>query len=358
MPRLRFYDTRISELPETNGLCQSDIAGVARLVNRCQRRLLYAREAGDEGWYGTFAEILFSGISRIAPFVTCSRNIARIEALTVCHHIVPVQNPFFEYLAFGSGRMPRLFPCDNWGVAQGFTRNNAVTFANKVAAPEIIRIYTSDSADAATGARVLLQGFDQNNAVIFSQDGENQVQGEYVYLASPYAESVNAFSNQLQGIQKDVTSGILRFFSVDPVTGDETLIHTMDPSEEVAGYRRYYLNNLPRNCCSTGQSANDCAVNNATLQVKAICKLELIPVVTDTDYLLLQNLEALIEEAKSIHFSDLEETSAKAQAAIHHKNAIGLLISELRHYYGKDEPAVQFKPFGNATLDRLNVSML
>lgn len=356
--RLRLYDARISELPASNGLCATDVASVANLVNRCQRRLLYARESGDEGWYGTFAEILFSGISRTSPFVTCSRSIARIEALTVCHQVVPVQNPFYEYLTFGNGRMPRLWPCDNYGVMNAYGRNNAVTFASKPNTPQAIRIYSSDPNDAASGFRVLLQGFDQNNAVIYSQDGENQVQGEYLYLASPFVTSVNLFSNQLQGIQKDTTQGVLSFFTVDPATGDETLIHTMEPGEQVASYRRYYLNNLPANCCSTGVSANDCSVTNATLQIKAICKLELIPAVCDQDWLLLQNLEALIEEAKSIHFSDMEDATSKGQAVIHHTNAIRLLNGELRHYYGKDEPAIQFRPFGSARLERLNVGMM
>ena len=356
--RLRLYDARISELPEVDGLCASDLSAVAKLVNRAQRRLLYAREAGDEGWYGTFAEILFSGISRISPFITASRNIARIEHLTVCHKAVPVQNQFYEYLDFGNGRMPRLHPCDNWGVMQGYGRNNAVTFANKAETAQFIRIYSTSTADAAAGNRVLLQGFDQNGATIYSQDGEHQVQGEYLYLDTPFATSANQFTHQLQGIQKDITQGTLSFFAVDPATAEETLIHTMEPSEETAGYRRYYLNNLPRNCCSTGLSSNDCAVNNATLQIKAICKLELVPARVDQDWLLIQNLEALIEEAKSIHFSDMQDSASKNQANFHHLNAVRLLISELRHYYGKDEPAVQFRPFGSARLERLNVSMI
>lgn len=353
MPRLRLYDCRVSELPATNGLCASDIRSVANLVNRCQRRLLYAKEAGDEGWYGTFAEALFTGVSRTDPFITLSRNVARIEAVTICHHPVPVRNQFFEYLDFGNGRMPRLWPCDNFGVMDTFSRNNAVTFRDLPSTPSKIRIYTTDPADDGSAKRVLLQGFDQNGSRIFSQDGENQVEGEYLFVNTPFTDSVNSFSAPLQGIQKDVTLGTIQFFSVDPVTGDETLIHTMDPGEQVASYRRYYFHNLPFSCCHTAITPSV-----QTIDIKAILKLELVPVNVDQDYCLLQNLEALIEEAKAIHFSDMEDAGAKSQAAVHHLNAVRLLISELRHYYGKDEPAVNFRPFGSARLNRLNVKMM
>lgn len=358
MARLRLYDLRLSDFPATNGLCATDIRAIANLANRCQRRLLFAKEAGEESWYGTFAEIQFNNISRNNPYITLPRQIARIEFLTVCHSAVPVQNQFFEYLSFGNGRMPRLLPCDNWGVMQGYNRNNTITFSRLPNAPQQIRLYSTDPLDYGSGYRVLLQGKDQNGQTIYSLDGDTQVEGEYVYLKSPFVTSVNSFQNDLTGIQKEVTQGAILFNAVDPVTGDETLFHRMDPGEEVAGYRRYYLNNLPQNCCSTGASTSDCSVTNGILSIKAICKLELIPVYADQDYLLLHNLEAMIEEAKSVHFSDLEDAGSKGQASYHHLNAIRLLKSELVHYYGKDEPAIQFRPFGSARLERLDISMM
>lgn len=357
--RLRLYDLRTSDFPATNGLCASDIAGVAKLANRCERRLIFAKEAGEEGWHGSFAEVQLNNISRSNPFITLSRHIARIEALTVCDRAVPVQNQFYEYLTYGNGRMPRSCHMDNFRVMQGFARNNVATFSDLPQPPQLIRIYCNNPADEQAGLRVLLQGKDATNQTIYSQDGENIVKGEYVILDSPFATSVNAFQTPLSGIQKDITSGTLQFMAVN-ADGTETPIHTMEPSEEVAGYRRYYLHNLPCNCCNNATIPTAPCGPQAiqTLQARAICKLEIVPVQTDSDYFLLHNLEAMIEEARSVHFSDMEDATSKGEAAIHHLNAVRLLASELRHYYGKDQPAVNFAPFGSARLERLNVSMM
>lgn len=351
--RIRFIDFRFSRGPKVLGLCNDDRPNLAEYVNTAQRRLLFAKEAGEEGWYGTFAEVLFNGVSRTTPYITCDRHIARIEALTVCNAPVPVQNPFYEYLDFGNGRMPRLCPCDNFGVMQGFTRNNVVTFRSLPHTSQKIRIYSTDPVDGQSGIRVLLQGWDQNGQTITSQDVSQQVEGEYVTMDTPFATSQNYFSGpSLAGIQKDASAGTIKFYAVDTATGDETLFHSMEPSELVAGYRRYYLNNLPCTCCPPATTAAD------PVQVKAICKLEIIPVAVDQDYLLLHNLEAVIEECKSVRFSDMDDAASRSQSAIHHLNAVRLLKSELVHRYGKDEPAVNFQPFGSAKLEQLNIGMM
>ena len=49
-PRLR--DFQLSGLSEKVGVCASDTARCAALVNRVQERLMYCREAGDNGQRG------------------------------------------------------------------------------------------------------------------------------------------------------------------------------------------------------------------------------------------------------------------------------------------------------------------
>jgi hypothetical protein len=211
-------------------------------------------------------------------------------------------------------------------------------------------VYAADSVDVGAAKRTLIQGLDQNGLVIYSQDGSQEVTGEFLTVDTPFQTSVNLFS-QLTGIQKDQTSGDIKYFQVDPTTGDETLLLTMQPSETVAGYRRYYLNNLPANCCATSGTAQN-------LTITAIAKMEMIPVIVDTDYLLLQNIEALIEESISIRMSEMDSMNAQQLAAVHHKNAILHLLGELKHYLGVLDPAISFKPFGSASLERLNVAMI
>lgn len=342
MARLRLYDCRLSRLPELIGKCAADITAIANAVNSAQRRLLLCREAGDEGWWGSWAEVAFTLVSRTNPFITCPRSIARIAKLQVCRHPVWIQNQWYEYLDFGNGRMPQRWR-DNFCIMGALTRNNAITISEFSGRPRIIRVYTTDPADVQAAKRVLLQGTDQNDTVIYSQDSLNQVQGVFVTTAIPFADSPLSF-NLLTGIQKDVTYGEVQIYEVDPVTGAQSLLLTMEPSETVAGYRRYYLNNLPTGCCHPTNT-------NVPVQVLAIAKLELIPVKVDTDYLLFHNLEAIIEECQSIRYSEIDNEGAKKMAQEKHVQAVRLLQGELVHYLGKERPAVSFAPFGTARLE-------
>ena len=350
MPRLRLIDCKKSRLPSVIGLCEDDTPRIAQYVNAAQRRLLLCREAGDEGWWGTFAEVAFSVVSRTTPYITCTRDIARIEKIDVCSRPVPMHNQFMEYLAFGNGRMPQLH---NRGrcLTEGFARDNAVTFSDLVNGPKIVRVYASESADIDAGRRVFVGGLDNNNTPIYTQDGFNLVQGAYVTLASPFVDLPMQF-NYINSIQKSTTVGEVQLFQVDPVTGAQSLMLTMQPGEQVAGYRRYYLNDLPCNCC------NPASGPVLPLQVTAIAKLEMIPVGTDSDYCLLQNLEAITEECQSIRYSEMESESAKKMAAERHVQAVRLLQGELVHYLGKTTAAVNFAPFGSAKLGRQKIGTL
>lgn len=346
MPRLRLLDFRASTGPQTLGICNTDFKSMAAYVNSAQRRLLLAREAGDEGWWGTWAEVAFTNVSQNNPYITCPRNVARLEKLSICNRPIPIHNQFYEYLDFGNGRLPKQCQTDCWFDCQtlALTRNNVITMTDQSVSPCLIRVYASNSVDIGAARRVLIQGLDASGSTIYSQDGNVQVEGVFLTLDTPFEQSVEQFS-RITGIQKDVTNGNVQIFQVDPATGEETILLTMDPGETVAGYRRYYLNSLPRNCCS-GTGTDVCE-----LTVTAIVKLELIPAVIDTDYLLLQNLEAIIEECIAIRMSRMDELESQKLAAIHHLNAIRYLNSEIAHYLGKQSPAVSFAPFGSAKLE-------
>lgn len=343
MLRTRLYDLRLSGLPETIGMCAADVSGVASYVNSAQRRLLYCREAGEESWYATYAEVAFN-VYQSSPFITTPRNIARLELIDICKKPVQIHNQFYEYLRFGSGRLPKLCGDRRCGNMAAYSRNNAVTFVD-MPAGSYIRIYPTVATDAAS--RVLIQGTNTTDSVIYSDDGTNRVTGEFLTLESPFVTSSFQL-NTLTGIQKDVTDGDIQIFAVDPDDGTETLLVTMEPGEQTASYRRYYLNALPYNCCPDGE----------TVQVSAIAKLDFIPVRVDTDYTLLQNIEAITEECQSVRYSRIDSVSAKQMSAERHIQAVRLLNGELTHFEGLNEPSVVFAPFGSARLERVNIGMI
>ena len=349
MQRLRLRDLRLTRLYSLLGLCQGNMPGIADIVNAAQQQLLYDPAASDESWWGTWAEVAFN-VSISAPYITLPRHIARLESVVICNQPVALSNQFFEYLRFGNGRMSQ-DRCDcNNQLTAAYTRNNAVTFTDLSSAPQYLRMYITDARDVSK--RVLLQGTDANGKVIYSTDNTLEVTGIFVNLETPFATSTLTFES-ISGIQKDITYGQVEFYQVDPTTGDESLLLTMEPSEETASYRRYYFDKLPCGCCVDSSSNED-----SNVQVNAIAKLEFIPVQVDTDYCLLQNAEAIIEGCQMVHYMTSDTPSAKSFGELHRRRAIKLLNGELGHYEGVNVPSIQFKPFGSAELARAGVGMI
>lgn len=353
MQRLRLYDCRMSRLPRLVGLCRGDVLDIAEFVNSAQRRLIYAKEAGDEGWWGSWAEVAFN-VSRTSPYWTAPRDVARLQSVNICQKPYPINNQFFEYLEFGNGRLPKLTAKCSPVITQVMSRNTVPTFVDLSNTPQFLRVYFTDPADIQAGKRVLLQGTDNNDIPIATQDGFNQVQGVFVVADTPFASPIYRF-NTLTGIQKDQTTGQVKVFQADPTTGAEILLATLQPDETTSAYRRYYFDNLPATCC---QSAVTNLTTPQTLTLTGIVKLELLPVYVDTDYCLIQNLEAIIEESQSVRYSEIDTPAAKQMAQERHVQAIRLLNGELAHYLGIDDPAVEFAPFGAAHLDRQKIGRM
>jgi hypothetical protein len=350
--RLRFLDFRLSDAPALCGLAQQDAARVAAIANRAQLRLLNCPEAGDEGWWGTWVEMAFT-LSATSPYLTTPREVARLEAITVCNTRIPLQNQFYEYLSWNNGRLPKTFPQVGLGRAclrQAYMRNNVPTFVDLATPPQKIAVYPTNPADI--GLQVLVQGLDQNGQPVYSLDNNNaQVLGEYVTLTFPFAIAPTMLS-QITGIQKAPTLGSVSFNQLDPNSGAQVALLTMEPGEQTSGYRRYYFDQLPFSCCpQPGQVATP-------VSVTAIAALEHIPVAADSDYFIIQNLEALIAEAQSVYYAAKEDPQSKAIAAERHKAAVSQLVGELSRYQGKNSLAVNFKPMGSASLERVRIGMI
>jgi len=345
--RLRLYDMKLSSLPTDSGVCQSDTVRIADIVNACQERLLFCKEVGDEGWFGSWAEMSFT-VSRTNPYITLPREVARFEMVDVCQRPVQVNNQLAEYMLFGNGRMPKSYRCRFPWHTQVYARNFVPTMTDLSSPPQIVTCYMTDAADA--GKRVLIQGTDNNGNVVLSQDGENQVQGIYVYLRAPFASAPVQF-NTITGIQKDFTSGNVQIMQTSPSTGAQVLLTTMAPSEMTSSYRRYLFNPLPCNCCPGVDTPE-------SVGLTAIVKLDLVPVQVDTDYCLITCKEALVCEAQSLRLSKIDNKESQAMSLKFHNDAVKLLIAQLGHYNGINDPAVEFAPFGTAKLSRLRIGQM
>lgn len=365
----------LSGLHEAIGVCEGDVPRLSAATNRGQEILLNTKEAGEEGWIGGWAEMVFS-VNRKHPFITCPRGVARLEAIDVCSRPVPLRNQFYEYTLFGNGRMPheqRWESAKRWGLIQAATRNYSPMFSDIDPPPQQIQIFAVNPADTVpnpqtgvTPPRVLVQGYDQNGNKVWTQDGGNTVEGEFVTLAAPYALTVNSYS-AITGIQKDVTQGEVQLYQSDPIWGTAEMVSVMEPTETTGWYRRYYINGLPNNCCPSfrpirvNPGAPTCGCPNERkefVQVTALAKLDLIPVVAPTDYLLIQSVEAVIRAAQSARFSNMDSEGAIAKEAQHRKAALDVLRGQALHREGRANIAVRFSPFGSANLRRQKIGAL
>lgn len=333
MQRLRLADFQMRGGPEAIGQCVGNTGAYLADLNAAQERLITDPSQPDEGWFGTNGRLAFD-VDQDDPYITLPRHAARLTAIDICKRPVLIRNEWYEFLDFGVGLRPgsccESSLCENTEV---FTRTNVITPVDLTPPNKKIRVYAADSNDF--GKRVLIQGKDANGVTLYTQDGLTRADGKFLVLASPFTTSVDQFT-ELTGIQKDITFGPVQIYQVDTVTGVETLLLTMEPSEQTALYQRYFINGLPLTCCG-----------DETIQVAAMCKLEYIPVRVPTDYLLIQSIPALIEEMQYGRYNRMDSPAAKQLADRHHALAIRHLFGLADHYQGKERVSINVPLWGS-----------
>ena len=358
--RLRLKDVLQSRFASEIGLDDGDVPRIAEAVNSIQERLITCKEAGDTGWLGSYAEMAFN-VSQTSPNLTTPRGVARLIRVNACDWPVRIENQFFEYLEFGSGHWPKL-SCGSTsnvcasGPFKALRRNTVPTFTDLTVPGYGLRFYPGDPADV--NLRDLVGCNDAFVSTIYTMDGPVQVRGVFTTLSLP---SVNLTLpgttspleiSSINSIQKDITVGSLNIYQVNLSTGAQTLLLTMEPGETVAAYQRYYFNALPNSCCNPPGTAP------GTVQLLAMAKLDLVPCVVDSDFLLIQSKEAIIAEGQAMRLGSMDSGEAKQQAAERHREAIRYLNGQLVHYEGKEQPAVLFRPFGSARLRNQRIGSL
>jgi len=347
--KLTVSNFKDSDIPGLLGICASDTPSICRLINNITQRLLFAKEVGEEGWHGSYAQVALT-INSNNPFITTPREVARLSAMTVCSQPIRVQNQWFEYLDFGMGLQKQ---CSINGICsngiQAFDRGVIPTSVD-MPAGSTLRAYLTNSGDDQK--HFFFEGTDQNGMQIITLFGGVQRNGVMLTFDSsqPFVETTYRF-NTLLNVAKDVTLGAVNLYAVD-AAGNETLLQTFAPNQTTGCYRRYFLQNLPSRCFECNSPATG-------TQVTAIAQLEFIPVTSDTDFLIIGNLPALRSEAQAFRYEGIDSPTAKQESAFHHKLAIGFLNGESVHYNGKRRPALEFKPFGRrGSLENARINML
>lgn len=328
---------------EATGVCQADPQVVA-YCNEAQEKLMIDVLCPDEGWaFGWVTLNLTATVNNGSAYVTVPQEISRLIVTDVCKHPVRIRNAFWEFMEFGHGLQPKTCRSGCGSPFSVYERDNVVTLTDLVGT-KTVRMYPSDVRD--TGRRILLQGKDQNGMTILTTDPGTGLSapGEYVQFQFPFSNSVNQFST-ITGIQKDQCWGVIQIFQVDPVSGVETPLSSMEPNDGSSWFRRYLVSGIP--------STNLCCASPASpLQLTAQGRLDFRPVASETDYLTIACIPALKEECLSIRYGNMDSANAAQQSMMHHAKAIGYLNGQLDSVYGKVNTAVRVPIWGSQKLRR------
>lgn len=322
-----FKMAKESRIPTVIGTCPTSDKFRA-YINEATERLL------SRGlWKGSYARIRMCTDNSC---ITWPRQVENVEAIRLKDYFGVVRNEWFQFLTFEPrSYLNRCCEAEWWhcgGESNLFNQGTFPTFADIQGTNKKIRVYVQYPEDV--GKRILLQGLDENGNPVRKVDGGERADGEWVTLASPSVDSTNFFS-VLSAVQKDVTAGTVRLYTVDP-DGNEKAIAVYEPDETIPSYRRTYLKPLPRvtRCCDYRT-------------IEAMVKLAFIPVRRDTDFLLIGNLAALKYECQAIK---KEEDDLAVEADLYHRKAINELNQELRTYNGRDNVSAYVSINGTAPM--------
>lgn len=187
-----------------SGACSTDPRVLERL-NEARERLMKK----PQNWKGKLQRFVFC-INKAC--LTLPREIETIEGAAICNVPMRMRSPWYEVLEGGPGVIdPCRGGCDYHRAfvdrGEGF-----VTFAD-LCTPRNIKIY-ADVAESS-GARLLLQGFDDNGNRVRTFDTVTNayVDGEYVGINNATPQVSNTVFSSLDGIVKPETNGFVRIYA-------------------------------------------------------------------------------------------------------------------------------------------------
>lgn len=297
------------------------------ILNEAQERLLPLGH-----WYDTMAKVRFCAIDGC---VTMPPQIATIEKVNVCGRQTPVHDMIWEFLENGYGSMglcssPNTSTgcCSQGGCGvPGALFRGYYAMSNDII-PPLKKVNLVCDVAADVGKTALVLGYDDNGNWVRTVQGGVYQDGEVISFSQTAGTlSVTLFSSVADIQLPAGMQGQSWIYEYDTTTTNRRLLSHYEYFETRPHYPRYFFPGI--NPQSSGGSCTQ------TL-VEALVKLAYVPVVNDTDYLIISNFPALKEMMMAIHAAEHEPDSTKKSAIIATgtKVAVAILDSELDHYLG------------------------
>jgi len=287
-------------------------ADVLQFINEAVQRLM---TRGN--WVGT---VMRYRVAVNDAKLTWPRQIESILRCNVDGGQTPIANHWYEFANQGPGTIndddaPGLI-LEDMGEACSFDDIEGV---NK-------KLYVISDKPEATGTRILLQGYDENNKWIRTLDDGEYVDGEYVTLTNAGSYTTNIFAN-LTSVIKDTSVGNVYVYEYDVATGVNKPMAMYEHDELNPSYRR---SRIPLLTTIDSSGVFD-GCPEGYVVVDVLAKLKYIEAQAGTDFLLIGNLPAIKDMVMSIVKA---EKNLPQEADYYEARAIRELEKELTNYTG------------------------
>lgn len=220
--------------------------------------------------------------------VVWPREVGSIRRMNFCNQAVPVMNDWYSYLPWDGQRWnyssPSWFGTTYWPmcgqralVTGGF---RSPVFQDLLGDGRELRAYIETPLDV--GKKLTIFGTDNGNQPLTQKGLGSWNAGAEMTLQNPYTtlkvSGSNVLVRNISRVVKEVTNGRVRLYAFNTATSILEEVATYEPSEVNPFFLRQNVNT---SCCSGSEG------------VLALVKLQFIPVVSDTDYVPIDNLDAL-----------------------------------------------------------------
>jgi len=288
---------RVARFAE-NGLSPTDSRVVDR-INEATERLT------DSGkFYPTVAQYDFNIYQKM---LTLPEEIETVLAVRLDGYNAMIRNKWFEFRSTGPGKWDA---DDNAYTGVLLHRNDSGTFYDL---PDNLRVGVKSSMSTDAG-EIHVFGWDADDNRVRSVDGNDTIDGVKITLSgTALALSTTVFS-RIERIIKPLTDGDIYLYG-HYETGSNVLLSVYRPDVQHPLFRRYLL-----------PQAED-----ATVQcICVLAKRRFLPAVSDTDVLLIQNINAL----RLMMICIRKEDTGEPDADTYETKAIELLRRQTREYIG------------------------
>jgi hypothetical protein len=266
--------------------------------------------------------------------LTLPREVAKVIKCRVNGRFQDVQSRWYEYLSNGPGLLEdhrnswlgplidRGFACTQYDIPTGV--------------PMYLGVLSDRVEDDLS--RMLIRGHDETGREVY---GKN-VFGEYVPIRGGTQDTMwiteNLFTD-ITFIQKPATKGYVYISAILPTEGIRYHLGSIHPDETEPRYRRYFIRET--RCCSP-VSTTGTFVSPTPHRIDALCRLQYVPALHDSDVLMIQNTGALKMMLKALRLEDAE----KLKEAQEYEATAERLLNEQTSMMENDEDMIDIMKEG------------